>query len=75
MKRPRCIVCNEPAPLIVLFEEGNNNFRGSAFCNEHKANPTDTSNRETLITRIGGVLIPDAACNQQPDGIPAGGIQ
>jgi hypothetical protein len=76
MKRPKCVVCNQPASHVVLFEDGNNNFKGSAVCNEHKGKPTDTSARETLITRIEGFCVPDtAACNPQPDGIQAGGVQ
>jgi hypothetical protein len=76
MKRPNCVVCNQRASHVVLFEDGNNNFKGSAVCDEHKGKPTDATSRETLITRIEGFFIPDnAVCDPQADGIPAGGSQ
>ena len=76
MKRPKCVVCKQPASLIVLFEDGNDNFKGSAVCDEHKGKPTDATSRETLITRIEGFFVPDkAVCDPQADSIPTGGAQ
>ena len=75
MKRPKCVVCNQPASLIVLFEEGNNNFKGSAVCDEHKGKPTDATSRETLITRIEGFFIPDTPVCEPQAVVPTGGAK
>jgi len=76
MKRPKCVVCKQPASFIVLFDDGKDNFKGSAVCDEHKEKPTDATSRETLITRIEGFFIPDkAVCNPQTDLVPTGGAR
>jgi hypothetical protein len=74
VKRPNCVLCNKPATHVALFDEKNDNFRGSAVCKEHRENPTNATNRETLITRIEGFSVPDnAVCDLHADGILAGG--
>jgi hypothetical protein len=76
MKRPNCVVCNQPASHVALFDDGNNNFKGSAVCNAHKENPANATNRATLITRIEGFSIPDnAVSDPQAEGILAGGTK
>jgi hypothetical protein len=76
MKRPNCVVCNQPASHVALFDDGNNNFKGSAVCAQHKENPSMAVREESLIARIEGFSVPDdAVCDLQSEGIPAGGAK
>jgi len=61
MKRPDCVVCNQPASHVALFGDGGNHFNGSAVCAQHKEHPSNQSNTEALVTRIEGFSVPDAA--------------
>lgn len=76
MKRPNCVVCNQPASHVALFDDGNNNLKGSAVCAQHKENPSMAVREESLIARIEGFSIPDnAVYDPQADDILAGGTK